>query len=40
MKAHRGELHDDPVAFAMSDKQSLLTAMVLGVFLLKASAVF
>jgi hypothetical protein len=25
MKAHRGELHDDPVIFAMRDWQSLVT---------------
>jgi 4-hydroxybenzoate polyprenyltransferase len=28
MKAHRGEMHDDPVVFAMRDWQSLLTALV------------
>jgi len=26
MKAHRGEMHDDPVLFALHDRQSLLTA--------------
>jgi len=30
MKAHRGEMHDDPVVFAMRDWQSLVTALVGG----------
>lgn len=30
MKAHRGEVHDDPVVFAMSDWQSLVTVMLGG----------
>lgn len=34
--AGRGEMHDDPVVFAISDKASLLTAAVLGALLLVA----
>ena len=30
MKAHRGEMHDDPVVFAMRDWQSLLTVVLGG----------
>jgi len=30
MKAHRGEMHDDPVVFAMRDWQSLVTAVLGG----------
>jgi len=30
MKAHRGEMHDDPVVFAMRDWQSLLTLVLVG----------
>jgi 4-hydroxybenzoate polyprenyltransferase len=30
MKAHRGEMHDDPVVFAMRDWQSLITAVLGG----------
>jgi 4-hydroxybenzoate polyprenyltransferase/phosphoserine phosphatase len=30
MKAHRGELHDDPVVFAMRDWQSLVTLVLVG----------
>jgi 4-hydroxybenzoate polyprenyltransferase len=30
MKAHRGEMHDDPVVFAMRDWQSLITLVLLG----------
>jgi 4-hydroxybenzoate polyprenyltransferase len=30
MKAHRGEMHDDPVVFAMRDWQSLLTLLLVG----------
>jgi hypothetical protein len=30
MKAHRGEMHDDPVVFAISDWQSLLTLLLVG----------
>jgi 4-hydroxybenzoate polyprenyltransferase len=31
MKAHRGEMHDDPVVFAMRDWQSLITAVLGGI---------
>ena len=30
MKAHRGEMHDDPVLFAMRDWQSLVTLVLVG----------
>ena len=30
MKAHRGEMHDDPVVFAMRDWQSLVTLVLVG----------
>ena len=30
MKAHRGEMHDDPVVFAMRDWQSLFTLVLIG----------
>ena len=30
MKAHRGEMHDDPVLFAMRDWQSLVTLVLIG----------
>jgi hypothetical protein len=34
VKAHRGEMHDDPVVFAMTDGLSLLTIVAfLGVML-------
>ena len=33
MKAHRGELHDDPVVFAATDKQSWVIAACVGVAL-------
>jgi hypothetical protein len=33
MKAHRGEVHDDPVVFAVTDRQSLiLSALLAGLF--------
>ena len=32
MKARRGEMHDDPVVFAMRDWQSLLTVALVGLF--------
>lgn len=38
MKAHRGELHDDPVVFAMRDWQSLVT-VVLGGLCFTAAAI-
>ena len=37
MKAHRGELHDDPVVFAATDKQSWVIAACVGVALWIAS---
>jgi len=37
MKAHRGELHDDPVVFAATDKQSWLIAVCVAVALWIAS---
>ena len=37
MKAHRGELHDDPVVFAATDKQSWAIAACVGVALWIAS---
>ncbi len=33
MKAHRGELHDDPVVFAATDRQSWCVAVLLGLAL-------
>ena len=37
MKAHRGEMHDDPVLFALHDRQSLLTAALGGLCFALAS---
>jgi len=37
MKAHRGELHDDPVVFAATDKQSWVIAACIGAALSIAS---
>jgi 4-hydroxybenzoate polyprenyltransferase len=34
MRAHRGEMHDDPLVFAVKDKASLLAGLVFGVVLL------
>jgi 4-hydroxybenzoate polyprenyltransferase len=31
LKAHRGELHDDPLVFAITDKQSWAVAVLLGI---------
>ena len=33
MRAHRGEMHDDPLIFAVKDKASLLAGMVFAVVL-------
>lgn len=30
LKAHRGEVHDDPVVFAVTDKQSWAVVLFLG----------
>ena len=38
MKAHRGELHDDPVVFAATDKQSWIIALCVAVALWIASS--
>jgi len=37
MKTHRGEMHDDPVVFAATDKQSWVIAAVIGSALLAAT---
>jgi 4-hydroxybenzoate polyprenyltransferase/phosphoserine phosphatase len=37
MKAHRGEMHDDPVVFAATDKQSWVIAVLVGCALLAAT---
>ncbi len=37
MKTHRGEIHDDPVLFAATDRQSLAIAPVLGLIFIAAS---
>jgi len=37
MKAHRGEMHDDPVVFAATDKQSWVIALLIGCVLLAAT---
>jgi 4-hydroxybenzoate polyprenyltransferase len=37
MKAHRGEMHDDPVVFAIRDWQSLVTALVGGLCFIAAA---
>lgn len=37
MKAHRGEMHDDPVVFAATDKQSWVIAVLIGCVLLAAT---
>lgn len=37
MKTHRGEIHDDPVLFAATDRQSLVIAPLLGVIFIAAS---
>lgn len=37
MKTHRGEVHDDPVVFAVRDWQSILTAVVIGLLFVLAS---
>jgi hypothetical protein len=29
MKAHRGEMHDDPIVFAIKDKASLIAAALI-----------
>jgi 4-hydroxybenzoate polyprenyltransferase len=34
LRAHRGEMHDDPLIFAVKDKVSLLTGVFFGVFML------
>ena len=34
MKAHRGEMHDDPLVFAVKDKASLLSGVAFTVVLL------
>ena len=30
LKAHRGEMHDDPVVFAITDRVSLVCGLVFG----------
>lgn len=37
MKAHRGEMHDDPLLFAVRDKASLLAGLVFAIVLLLAT---
>ncbi|RTZ43184.1 UbiA family prenyltransferase [Candidimonas sp. SYP-B2681] len=34
LRAHRGEMHDDPLVFAMKDKASLLAGVVFGVVMI------
>ena len=34
LRAHRGEMHDDPLIFAVKDKVSLLAGVFFGVFML------
>ncbi len=37
LKAHRGEMHDDPIVFAIKDKASIIVAIITGaVFILSA----
>ena len=36
MLAHRGQMHDDPVVFAIKDKVSLVTLGVAGVLVIAA----
>jgi 4-hydroxybenzoate polyprenyltransferase/phosphoserine phosphatase len=38
MKTHRGEVHDDPVMFAIRDRQSLIAVAVLGAMIAVAAA--
>lgn len=37
LMAHRGEIHDDPVIFAITDKVSLLSGLVFGIIFVLAS---
>lgn len=37
LKAHRGEMHDDPVIFAVQDRISIYTALVISVVILLAT---
>jgi 4-hydroxybenzoate polyprenyltransferase len=37
LRAHRGEMHDDPLIFAVKDKVSLLAGVFFGVFMLMAA---
>jgi len=37
LKAHRGELHEDPLVFAVTDKQSWGVAMTCGIALIAAT---
>lgn len=37
MKAHRGEMHDDPIVFAMKDKTSLIVGLLLAMTFVAAS---
>jgi hypothetical protein len=37
MKAHRGEMHDDPIVFAIKDKSSLVVAILIAVSFLLAT---
>jgi hypothetical protein len=34
LRAHRGEMHDDPLVFAMKDKASLLAGAVFAVVMI------
>jgi 4-hydroxybenzoate polyprenyltransferase/phosphoserine phosphatase len=36
-KAHRGEMHDDPIVFAAKDKVSMVCGLLIGVFAIVAS---
>ncbi len=38
MKTHRGEIHDDPVVFAVRDKQSLIVLLILGLIFSAATS--
>jgi hypothetical protein len=37
MKAHRGEMHDDPIVFAIKDKTSLAIVLLLAITFTVAS---
>jgi hypothetical protein len=37
MKAHRGQMHDDPIVFALKDKASLAVATLIALFFFLAT---